>query len=129
MFPPLIGAADYLGLTAPQLLHQLKSGKSLAQVATARGKSVSGLKAAITAQIRSRLDQAVARGVIIPAREQQILSDLSSRLDDLINRVHQPGFGGNGRFGGNRRFGGNGPAAPPMAQPPAGPMPPAGPTF
>jgi hypothetical protein len=117
VFPALIGAANFLGLTPPQLLHQLESGKSLGQIAAARGKSVSGLKAAIIAQIRSRLDQAVARGIITRAREQQILSDLSSRLDDLITRVHQPGFGGH-------RL-----AAPQMAQPPAGPMPPAGPTF
>src|SRR5712691_8267975 len=36
--------ANYLGLTTDQLRTQLQSGKSLAEIATARGKSVSGLE-------------------------------------------------------------------------------------
>jgi hypothetical protein len=110
--PPLLGAAaSYLGLTVPQLFQQLQTGKSLAQIASARGKSVSGLKSAITAQLKSRLDQAVTRGMISAAQERQMLSNLSSRLGDLINGIHRPGFG-------------HGFMAPQMATPP-----PAGPNF
>lgn len=58
-------AAKYLGLTNAQLRHQLRSGKSLADVAGAQGKSVDGLKqaikAAIDAQLDSRLDAIVDR--------------------------------------------------------------------
>src|SRR5437763_15807723 len=42
-FGDLSAAAEYLGLTEAQLRSQLESGKSLAQVATAQGKSGSGL--------------------------------------------------------------------------------------
>lgn len=79
-------AASYLGVAAPQLRKQLASGKSLYAIAHARGKSVSGLKAAMTAAVRSRLDRMVAGKLITSTREQQILSRLSTRLDREINR-------------------------------------------
>jgi transposase-like protein len=78
-------AAKYLGLTDAQLSTQLDSGKTLAQVATSHGKSVSGLKDAMLAAQKSKLDQAVASKDLTTAEEQQILSRASTRLDDLIN--------------------------------------------
>ena len=83
-------AAKYLGLTEAQLFKQLSSGKSLAQIATARGKSVSGLKAAMTAAIKARLGKALADKLITSAQEQKLLGRLSSVLDAQINRS---GFG------------------------------------
>ena len=47
----LEAAASYLSVSRAQLLEQLSAGKSLAQVAAAHGKSVAGLKDAITAAI------------------------------------------------------------------------------
>ncbi len=88
----LAAAASYLGLSERQLVAQLGAGRSLAQIATARGKSASGLKAAITASITATLDKAVAAKRITSAQEQEILSRLSSRLDDEINRTG-PRFG------------------------------------
>jgi hypothetical protein len=55
-------AAAYLGLTPAELRAQLESGKTLAQVAADRGKSVQGLKAAILAGAKTDLDAAVAAG-------------------------------------------------------------------
>jgi hypothetical protein len=53
-------AAQYLGISQATLRSELQSGKSLAQVASAtQGKSVEGLKAAIMAAAKARLDQAV----------------------------------------------------------------------
>jgi hypothetical protein len=78
-------AASYLGLTAAQLRAELESGKTLAQVATAQGKSVDGLKQALLADAKSHLEQAVTDGKITASQEQQMLNDLSSHLDDLIN--------------------------------------------
>jgi len=83
----LPAAAHYLGLTTPQLLAQLRSGKSLAQIATARGKSVSGLEQAIMAAEKARLSRAVANGHITQAQEQKLLSRLSARIDRLVNRT------------------------------------------
>ena len=46
----LPAAAAYLGVTPAALRTELRSGKSLAQIATAKGKSVDGLKAALVAR-------------------------------------------------------------------------------
>jgi hypothetical protein len=81
----LDAAARYLGLTDQQLRAQLRAGKSPADIARARGKSVSGLEAALTAGVRSRLDAAVKAGRITQAQEQRILS----RLDQLVARLVQ----------------------------------------
>jgi hypothetical protein len=84
---PFAGAASYLGLTDTQLFYELRSGHSLAQIAKARGKSVAGLERAMAAAIKSRLDRAAAAGRITKSQEQRILSMMSSRLRDLINRT------------------------------------------
>ena len=82
----LNAAASYLGLSNAQLIQQLQSGKSLAQIASAKGKTVAGLEQAMTAPLKKGLDAAVARKVITAAKEQQILSRLSSALSQRINQ-------------------------------------------
>ena len=84
---PIAAAAGYLGLSVPQLFNELRSGRSVAQIAKARGKSVSGLESAVTAAIKSRLDRAVASGHLTKSQEQQLLRALSTKLGDLINRT------------------------------------------
>ena len=86
-------AAHYLGLSVPQLLDQLRSGKSLAQVASSKGKSATGLENAIVSDERTRLDKARAAGVITAAREQQMLSRLQARVKALVNGTGPRGFG------------------------------------
>jgi polyhydroxyalkanoate synthesis regulator phasin len=80
-------AATYLGLSPAELQTQLENGKTLAQVAADQGKSVDGLKAAILAGAKADLDQAVDAGKITAAQEQQMLDDLKSHVDDLVNGV------------------------------------------
>ena len=82
-------AATYLGMTQDQLLTQLRSGKSLADVAKAQGKTVSGLEDAITSSAQAQLDQAVKAGTLTQAQADQIMSELKSHLDDLVNRTFQ----------------------------------------
>jgi hypothetical protein len=81
----LDAAATYLGLTDDQLRTQLRSGKSLADVAKAQNKSVDGLKQAILAAVQSKLDQAVKNGRLTSGQESQILAKLESSIDDLVN--------------------------------------------
>jgi hypothetical protein len=80
-------AATYLGLTDAQLLGDLEGGKSLAQVATAQHKSVSGLEQVLVTAARSRLDRMVASGLITKAQEQRKLSRLHSRIGRLVNHA------------------------------------------
>jgi hypothetical protein len=110
-------AAGYLGLTNAQLFQQLSSGKSLAQIATAKGKTVSGLEQAMTASVKSRLDKLVAAKAITAAQEKQFLSRFSARLSQEVNqkgaalpRLARPGLRA---WGGAGAPGWGGPAAPP----------------
>ena len=137
--PPLTKAAigpvaKYLGLTKAQLRKQVMSGKSLAQIAKAQGKTASGLEQTITAAIKTRLDKAVAHKRITAAQEQKILTALSKGVDDLVNGTPpKPGQGGgfgprgfgprgygyHGFRGGFARPGSFVPAPPPPAGPTA----------
>jgi hypothetical protein len=80
-------SAAYLGLTPQTLRSELRAGKTLAQVATAPGKTAAGLEQAIETAAKTRLDKAVSNGQITSQREQLILSRLPARLDRLVNHV------------------------------------------
>jgi hypothetical protein len=84
-------ALRYLGLTDAQLRTQLQAGKSLAQVAGERHKSVYGLKStiddAVKSLVRDRLDAAVAAKRIPQVRETRIVGNLSSLTDNFVNRM------------------------------------------
>ena len=90
-------AADYLGLTVPQLFQKLANGQSLVDVAKAQHKSVDGLKKAIVNGAKHDLDQAVKSGFLTEARAKEALSALQSRIDDIVNGSF-PGPGPRGRF-------------------------------
>jgi hypothetical protein len=85
--------AGYLGLTESELRAQLEAGKSLAQIASAQGKSVSGLEDVIVADAKAHLDEAVANGRLTPAQRETMLAGLKSHLDDFVNGTrHGPGI-------------------------------------
>jgi hypothetical protein len=79
-------AARYIGVTPRALAAELK-GKSLAQVATAHGKTASGLKGALLKPFQARLAKAVAAGRISSADAQAKLAKISSKLDELIDKT------------------------------------------
>jgi polyhydroxyalkanoate synthesis regulator phasin len=80
--------ARYLGITPQELHTELRSGKSLAQVATAHGKTVEGLVDAITAKAKERLDKAVASGKLTRQRADEILARLTDAVEKAVQRVH-----------------------------------------
>jgi len=94
--PPVMeAAADYLGLNQAQLQMQLQSGKSLADVAKAQGKPVSGLKDTILAAMTSRIN---ASTTLTPDQKAAMLSHMNGHLDAMINMDmdHSPGMGMSG---------------------------------
>jgi hypothetical protein len=118
----LKAAASYLGVTIPQLFQQLSGGKSLAQIATSKGKTASGLKQAMTTAIKTRLDKLVANKMLTAAQEKTALSRLSARLATVINQkglmtFRRPGF----RFRGPAPKAPNAPVPPAYAPAPAAP--------
>ncbi|MGE5290912.1 MAG: hypothetical protein ACM3ML_27700 [Micromonosporaceae bacterium] len=97
--PVLAAAATYLGLSQTQLQTQLQAGKSLADVAEAQGKPVSGLKDAILAAITSRIN---ANTALTADQKAAMLSQVKSHLDTMIDMTHPAGAGvgaGMGRMG------------------------------
>jgi hypothetical protein len=84
--PGLDAAATYLGISQTSLFTQLRSGKTLAQVANATsGKSAAGLIAALVADAKQHF------GTNVP-------SDLTQRITDLVNGVRPAGDPGHGFF-------------------------------
>ncbi len=94
----LDAAATYIGVTTSALRTQLDAGKTLATIATDNGKTVDGLKAALTAAAKKDLDAAVSAGRMTQAQEDSALAALPARLDHELNEVHAggPGHGPDG---------------------------------
>jgi polyhydroxyalkanoate synthesis regulator phasin len=105
----LDAAASFLGMTEMQLRSELESGKTLADVAKAHGKTVDELVQALVADAKKHLDEAVADGRITKAQEQQLLSNLERRITDMVNGKRpepgsEPGFGFRHDFDGPPAF-------------------------
>jgi len=100
-FGHLDAAATYLGLTEAELRAQLADGKTLAQVAKAKGKPVDGLVAVLVADAKKQLDAAVKAGRITQKQADAILENAKQRATDLVNgkRAHRA-HRAHGRFDG-----------------------------
>ena len=81
------GVAQFLGMQPKDLAAELKQGKSLAQVAQEKGKTVDQLKTFLTQQAKAKLDAQVQAGKMTEARENAALQRLNSNLDKLVNRT------------------------------------------
>jgi hypothetical protein len=79
--------ATYLGMTRDQLRAELRNGKSLAQIAKEKGKTVDGLVAAMLAPVKERLAKAVENGRLTKARGDAILARLTEGTKKLVQRV------------------------------------------
>jgi len=84
-FADLGAAASYLGVTEAALETSLSNGSTLADIATEKGKSVAGLKAALVTAAKADIAQAVKDGRLTEAQQTELLADLSDRIDGLVN--------------------------------------------
>jgi hypothetical protein len=89
---PLDAAATYLGISEDALHKELASGKTLAQVAKQKGKTVAGLEAAMTASFRSHLAASVKAGRLTHAQSKRILAAVTDRLEGFVKHGFQPDF-------------------------------------
>ena len=96
--PDLDAAASALGMTEDQLVRQLQSGKSLADVAKAKHVSVDTLVSRLVTAAQSDLADAVKAGRLTQAQADFLKTDLKARITETVNRQGF-GRGGHGRHG------------------------------
>jgi hypothetical protein len=119
----LDAAATFLGLTQAELRTQLESGKTLADITKAKGKTVDYLKQALTTALKTKLDAAVKAGQLIQAQADEMQARMTSHLDDLVNGTGGPRGHGDGDGHG---WGGPPPSGDPQAPAGFGMIAPAG---
>jgi hypothetical protein len=82
-------ALAYLGLTRHQLFQELKSGKTIAQVADSTpGKSAAGLTEALLATFKGKIDARVAAQQLSSSAADARLKFLRSRISRLLAKTH-----------------------------------------
>ena len=78
-------ASSYLGVSVSTLLGDLRSGKSLADVANATsGKSEAGLVDALVTSVKADLDKAVSAGKLSSDQESKLEANLSQRVTSFV---------------------------------------------
>ena len=87
-------AAAYLGVTEAELRTSLEDGDTLAEIATANGKTAAGLVDALVAAAKVDLDEKVEAGRLTEAQRTSILADLESRMEDVVAGEFSFGFRG-----------------------------------
>jgi hypothetical protein len=103
----LAAAATALGVTGEELVTALRSGKSIAQVATDEGVALQTVVDAIVAVEKSEIAAALAAGRITQAQADEMTANVTAHVTEMVNRV--PGDGPGGRHGGpGGRHGGPG---------------------
>ena len=80
-------AATAINIQPSDLRSELKSGKSIADVAQEHNVSIDTVKTQITNDVKAKLDQAVKNGKITQQREDLALSKLQANLDKIVNKV------------------------------------------
>jgi len=91
--PVLKAVTGYLGISQDKLRGQLESGKSLADVAQAQGKPVSGLKDTILAAVTARINSFSG---LSADQKTAILGQVKSHLGDIVNATCESGGTGSG---------------------------------
>ena len=85
-------AASYLGISPLQLRKELRSGRTLAQIAASTpGKSPQGIAEALGRSREAALSAALAGGKISSAQEREQLAALHARTAAEVSRAHGAG--------------------------------------
>jgi DNA-binding phage protein len=86
-------AAAYIGITDADLRTKLQAGQTLAQIATAAGKTRDGLIAAMVAAGNAKIDAAVAVGTITAAQAAEKKAALTAHVTAQVDLTHVGGPG------------------------------------
>jgi hypothetical protein len=83
----LIISASTIGITSQALRADLKSGKSIAQVASANGSSAAAVESALTAAGDKAVARAESAGKLTSTQAAAIEARLPVRIDKIVNHV------------------------------------------
>lgn len=86
--------SEETGLTAQEILQQVRDGATLAEIITANGGDVQAVTDAIIAAVTEEVNEAVATGRITQERADEILANLPAMVENALNGEFEPGFGG-----------------------------------
>ncbi len=101
--------ASLLGITPQEIDAQLEQGKSLLEIASARGVSEDKLVAAIFAPMQQFMQQQLTSGTWTQAQIDSHLKQAEQHIRQLVNaKGNAYGYGGNGGCGGAGGMMGNG---------------------
>ena len=102
--------AKAFGTTPAKLFQSLRSGKSVADIAKANGKSLADVRTAAKTAITTRLDEAVKDGDLTQKQADEMLARLDEKLDAIVSgralRLRRHGDRGGRRDPGEMRPGG-----------------------
>jgi len=103
-------AASVTGLTTQEVMTELQSGKSLAQIAESKGKTADDVIEAARTQLDDLLKQAVTDGRLTQAQAEAALADFDQDAPQVVNSTALGqgfGFGRGGGPGFGRHGGGD----------------------
>jgi len=80
-------SATTIGITPQALVAELKSGKSIAQVAGEHNVAVADVVAALTTAADAKVADAVKAGTLTQARADRITARLPTRITKVVNHV------------------------------------------
>ncbi len=98
--------ANYMGISQDELRNELKSGKTLAEIAKENGKSTNDLVNFFMSKAKEHLQTALKNGRITQQRYDEVMQNIKQRVEQMINgKMPSKGFGMHGTNEGKPFFG------------------------
>lgn len=79
-------ARDYIGIPQKDLMTQLRSGKSLAEIAVANGKTRDGLVSTLMTNANTKIDKAQQEGKLTADQATQLKSKVATEIGTIVDR-------------------------------------------
>jgi polyhydroxyalkanoate synthesis regulator phasin len=92
--------ATAMNMNESDLMTELQSGKTIAQVVTEKNLNLSTIKTSVLAALKTNLDQAVSSGKLTQSQADEIYSQAGAKFDNIVNQTWNQGeFEGGLGFG------------------------------
>ena len=104
----LDAVSGLLGITSDELKTELRSGKSLAEIATEKGVDTQKVIDAIVAELTEKVNEKVAEGKITQNQADTMLANAVERVTAMVNGEHPARAFGHENGERHRPFGGRG---------------------